>query len=211
MVWFSTLSHKLLTVGRPFNGAELSGWCFTIFSNRFQLRSRQRLRSLSATSGNSLLTIGSLVVLVPLPWRLLLQVLSLSGVRGVFVLVEHHFPRCCCFFFECVLSARLDDVCGFSTESRRVDNGHYCLLSSSLATTGRSTKWNSFAILGRAHVHTHTCLLLSRRRRRGSGLQERKKSLSGIKLERVAAGTHDDAHRWENYSTHGKLTFFFQK
>lgn len=81
--------------------------------------------------------------------------LSLSGVRGVFVLVEHHFPRCCCFFFECVLSARLDDVCGFSTESRRVDNGHYCLLSSSLATAGRSTKWNSFAILGRAHVHTH--------------------------------------------------------
>lgn len=73
-----SLSHKLLTVGRPFNGAELSGWCFTIFSNRFQLRSRQRLRSLSATSGNSLLTIGSLVVLVPLPWRLLLHVLSLS-------------------------------------------------------------------------------------------------------------------------------------
>lgn len=39
-----------------------------------------------------------------------------------------------------------------------------------------------------------------------------KKSLSGIKLELVAAGTHDDAHQRENYSTtHGKLTSFFRK
>lgn len=58
--------------------------------------------------------------------------------------------------FSSVCRVRLDDVCGFSTKSRR---GQWALLPplySSLATTaGCSTKWNSFAILGRAHVHTH--------------------------------------------------------
>lgn len=77
--WYGLALSQVADLADRSNGAELFGWCFTIFSNRFQLwtrcRCRQRLRSLSATSGNSLLTIGSLV-LVPLPWRLLLHVLS---------------------------------------------------------------------------------------------------------------------------------------
>lgn len=214
MVWFSTLSQVADWLADRSNGAELSGWCFTIFSNRFQLWSRrQRLRSLSATSGNSLLfEIGSLVVLVPLPWRLLLHVLSLACAAYLYSW-STTFLVAAAASFSSVCRVRLDDVCGFSTKSRR---GQWALLPplcSSLATTaGCSTKWNSFAILGRAHVHTHLLAFSTSSSSRLWITRTEKKSLSGIKLELVAAGTHDDAHQRENYSTtHGKLTSFFSE
>lgn len=172
--------------------------------NRFQLRTlKQIVNAFTFRRGKKELL---LTMLVPLPWRLLhVHSLSRTGRTAYFL---YSWSSTATFLLLVWMT-----FADFSTESR----GQWAALWAtspllSCCCCCCSTKWNSFAILGRAHVHgthtqTHTILLLLLLSRRVADLQERKKSLSGSSEEfsgrrnqkELLAPTHG---RTENYSMH---------
>lgn len=156
------------------NGAELFGWCFTkIFIESVPTpdseTDRQRVHFPARQEGIPAHDAGATSVAPPprsLSFSRTYFLYSWSSTTTFLLLVWMTFAD-------------------FSTESR----GQWAALWAtslllSCCCCCCSTKWNSFAILGRAHVHgthtqTHTILLLLLLFRRVADLQERKKSLSG--------------------------------
>lgn len=117
-------------------------------SNRFQLRTlNQIVNAFTFRRGKREFL---LTMLVPLPWRLHVHSLSRTGRTAYFL---YSWSSTTTFLLLVWMT-----FADFSTESR----GQWAALWATSPLLSRcccccSTKWNSFAILGRAHVHgTHT-------------------------------------------------------